>query len=378
MRVSAVVPAVAAVCLLASVARAQDKQTCNTAYQDAQVARDAHKLIKAREQLRVCASATCPGFITKDCTEWLKDLEPRVPSVVFTAKNAAGADVTDVKVSMDGAPLADKLDGIAVEVDPGSHTFGFEGADGKTEQKVLVPEGTKAQRIAVTFGAAGAPAAVVISPGTPTATPATAAATSGSGGGVFPAEPIDHGLSFSFRLGYGIAAGSLNSGTSLSSDVSGQIPFWFDAGYLFSPYFYLGAYLSYGIGTGLPAACGLAGVNCSASSLRVGVDIQYRFLGKNRLQPWIGLGFLGFESGSASAAAIGEGSGSASYTGLEFVNPQVGFDYKFLSTLSAGPFLGVSIGEYLGASGTDVTGIGPKAIHLWIFLGARVNFDLHI
>jgi hypothetical protein len=363
-------------CLLASVARAQDKQTCNAAYQDGQVARDAHKLLKAREQLRVCASATCPGFITKDCSDWLKDLEPRVPSVVFTAKNAAGADVTDVKVTMDGAPLADKLDGIAVEVDPGPHTFGFEGGDGRVEQKVLVAEGTKAQHVAITFGTPGGAApAVVVTPGVATAAPA---AESSGGSRIFPAEGIDNGLSFSFRIGYGIAAGSVDgtTGDSLSNIASGQVPFWFDAGYLFNPYFYLGAYFSYGILTGLPTACGEANANCSGGSLRVGVDVQFRLLGKNKLQPWVGLGFLGYESGSFSATDV-----SFSVSGIEWVSPQVGFDYKFLSTLSAGPFLGVSISEYLGGSGivgTETGSLGSKAIHEWVFIGARVNFDLHI
>jgi hypothetical protein len=378
MRALVFVPAVSVLGLFATLANAQDKQTCNTAYQDAQVARDGHKYLKARDALRICASSSCPGFITKDCTDWLKDVDSRVPSVVFTAKNAAGADVTDVKVTMDGNPVADKIDGIAIDVDPGAHTFVFEGADGRAEQKVVVPEGTKAQHIGVTFGAAGAAAVVAMSPGVA----ATPAAASSGGSGVFPSEPVDSGLSFSVRLGYGIAAGSIASNVTLSDTVSGQVPFWIDAGYLINPYFYVGAYLSYGVGTGLTQSCSLDGVSCSASDLRFGVDVQIRLLGKNKLQPWIGLGFLGYESASASAAGAGGGQESGTDTGLEFVNPQIGFDYKILPTLSAGPFFGVSISEYLGASGevngATGSGIPNKAVHEWIYIGARVNYDLHI
>jgi len=387
MRASLTVPAALTLCLLASAARAQDKQTCNAAYQDAQVARDAHKLLKAREQLRVCASASCPGFITKDCTEWLKDVEPRIPSVVFTAKNAAGADVTDVKVTMDGAPLADKLDGIAIEVDPGSHTFGFEGSEGTREKKVLVPEGAKAQNVSVSFATAGE-AAVVTAPGVATTAPEATGSSVGSR--IFPAEGIDNGLTFSFRIGYGIAAGDVSSGSSLSNAVSGQIPFWFDVGYLVNPYFILGAYFSYGVASGLTVntssganVCSELGVSCSGGDLRVGVELQFRFLGKNRLQPWAGLGLLGFESASGSLSDIEGDTGSTSYTGIEWAAPQIGFDYKLLSTLSAGAFLGVSISEYLGANESEdgmtlLSGINSKAIHEWIFIGARVNFDLHI
>jgi hypothetical protein len=396
MRVSAFVLAAVSFCLWATAARAQDKQTCNTAYQDAQVAKDGHKYLRAREQLRICASSSCPGFITKDCTEWLKDIDPRVPSVVFTAKNAAGADVSDVKVTMDGAPLADKLDGIAVDVDPGRHTFGFEGPDGKTEQTVVVPEGTKAQHIGVTFGAGGAPAVVATTPGI-AATVATPAPASSGGFNALPPEPVDSGLSFSFRLGYGIPAGSIDgvNGASLSNAAAGQIPFWFDAGYLINPYFYVGAYLSYGVGTGVTLTdsstglnlCSETGVGCSSSDLRVGVDVQFRFLGKNKLQPWVGLGLLGYESTSGSASGSNGNSEGATFTGIEWVNPQLGFDYKFLPTLSAGPFVGVSISEFLGGSesatvngnsGSQSVTITPKAIHEWIYIGARVNYDLHI
>src|SRR5580704_16680089 len=83
------------------VAQADDKKMCNDAYREAQVLRNDHKLVLAREQLRICGAAACPGFITKDCNDWLKADESRIPSVVLAAKNAAGSDVTDAKVTMD-------------------------------------------------------------------------------------------------------------------------------------------------------------------------------------------------------------------------------------------------------------------------------------
>src|SRR5580692_7308798 len=130
MRASASILALFPALLTVSSAWADEKQVCSDAYQQAQKLREAHKLVTAREQMKVCARAECPGFIAKDCADWLKDVELRIPSVVLTGKNAAGADVTDMKVSIDGAPLVSKLDGLAVDVDPGAHTFAFEAADG--------------------------------------------------------------------------------------------------------------------------------------------------------------------------------------------------------------------------------------------------------
>src|SRR5580658_5011355 len=96
-----VVSALFASLTVAPVARADEKQACNDAYRQAQVLRNDHKLVEAREQLRICGGAACPGFIVKDCSDWLKADESRTPSVVLAAKNAAGADLIDVKVTMD-------------------------------------------------------------------------------------------------------------------------------------------------------------------------------------------------------------------------------------------------------------------------------------
>jgi len=379
MRTSAFVVAFTLASGIVSSARADEKQACSDAYQLSQTLRDQHKLVKAREQLRICAAAACPGFITKECTGWLKDVDPRVPSVVLTAKNTAGADVTDVRVTIDGAPLATTLDGIAIDVDPGPHSFAFEGPDGRAELKVVVTEGTKAQRIAAPLGVAGA----IVAP-TPEPVGQAPSATSASPSRF--SQPVDNGLSLGLRLGYGISFGSIDTVTTYSDQVSGQVPIWFDVGYLLNPYFYIGAYLSYGIlsvpSSALAAECSKALVSCSGNDLRVGVDVQVRLLGKNRIQPWLGLGFLGYEGGTVTAS--GGGTLTGSVTGIEWVSPKGGFDYKVLPTLSVGGFVGVSLGQFLGRT-IDADGIPQPgnelvghALHGSIFIGARTSFDLHI
>ncbi len=139
---------------------ADDKSACFDAASKGQRLKATHQLIEAREQLRACSAARCPGIVQSDCTRWLEAVETALPTVVVTAKNASGADVVEAKVLVDGQPFADKLDGRAVPIDPGAHTFRLETADGAVDQQVVVPEGEQNQRIAMALrAAAGTPSA---------------------------------------------------------------------------------------------------------------------------------------------------------------------------------------------------------------------------
>ena len=86
------------------------------------------------------------------------EVDKVIPSVVFDARDPKGQSVADVKVTMDGTEvLQTKLDGTAVQVDPGNHAFHFEMADGTSgDQQVLVLEGEKARVITFTVGGAAA------------------------------------------------------------------------------------------------------------------------------------------------------------------------------------------------------------------------------
>lgn len=135
-------------------ARADTKAECAKAYETAQEQRGQGKLREARKNLVTCSQSACAAFIKKDCTKWLSEVESSLPSVVFSAK-AAGADVTDVKVSLGDEVLTESLDGRAIEMDPGTHTFVFESAKhGKKEVDAIVKEGQKAQSIEAVFAGA--------------------------------------------------------------------------------------------------------------------------------------------------------------------------------------------------------------------------------
>lgn len=133
---------------------ADDKKACVEAAEGAQDLRSASKLVEAREKLLVCARDVCPAVVRKDCSQWLKETEASVPTVVFRATKA-GNDVAAVKVFVDDAPLVDHLEGTAIPVDPGQHTFRFElEGEAPVTMQLLVREAEKNRTIDVTFGAA--------------------------------------------------------------------------------------------------------------------------------------------------------------------------------------------------------------------------------
>jgi hypothetical protein len=115
-------------------------------------------LREAREQLLVCAARSCPCEIRAQCERHLVDVNASIPSIVFEAKSAAGSDLSAVRVSMDGRPLVDRLEGTAIAIDPGSHSFHFESAGlPPLDKSFVLHQGEKERRERIVFAS---PAAV--------------------------------------------------------------------------------------------------------------------------------------------------------------------------------------------------------------------------
>ncbi len=131
--------------------------------------RSDHKLRAARAQLLVCAAAACPGDVRKECIRGVGELDMAIPTVVFEATDGARKDLSAVTVTMDGEPFADHLDGTAIPVDPGDHTFTFATAGQPAMQKrLIIRESQKDRREAVQFGEPPAPPAIApAAPATP-------------------------------------------------------------------------------------------------------------------------------------------------------------------------------------------------------------------
>jgi hypothetical protein len=135
----------------ASAQQAPDKQACVDAYGSAQRLRREGSLRRAREQLLLCGRPPCPAALQPECVKWLGEVEEVMPSVIFEVHEGGGGPTrTDVKVTVDGAPFTDKLDGRAVDVDPGEHRFHFE-TPGLTplDQKLVIVEGEKRRKVSV-------------------------------------------------------------------------------------------------------------------------------------------------------------------------------------------------------------------------------------
>jgi hypothetical protein len=128
------------------------KQQCVEAYEQTQSLRKSANLRSARDSALTCAQAACPAVVKKDCAAWLAELEQSLPSVVLGARDKAGQETTAVRVFVDNEPLVDHLDGRAVALDPGAHTFRFE-LDGAppSELHTLIREGEKNRPIEISF-----------------------------------------------------------------------------------------------------------------------------------------------------------------------------------------------------------------------------------
>lgn len=117
---------------------ADDKMICVRAADAAQEQRTAGKLREARASLHTCAREVCPALVRSDCTQWLAEVEASMPTIVIRAQNTRGEDLTDVQIDLDGRRTTDKLDGLPVEVDPGSHVVVWRRGGKSARQDIVV------------------------------------------------------------------------------------------------------------------------------------------------------------------------------------------------------------------------------------------------
>ena len=167
-----------------------------------------HKLRAERSQLLVCAAATCPADVRKECLSRVDEVNPQIPTIVFSAKDPKGADLSAVKVTMDGEVLSERLEGTALSIDPGEHSFTFEAAgQPPVTKKLVIVEGQKDRRELVTFGAdqpgTGTP---MTAPSQP-ALPAPSAESGGAGMGTQKVLALVAGGIGVVGLGIGTAFG---------------------------------------------------------------------------------------------------------------------------------------------------------------------------
>jgi hypothetical protein len=160
------------------LARAADPTTsdCLAAAEASLKSGNEHHLRTEREQLLVCAASSCPPDIVKECIRRVEEVNVAIPTIIFEAKDAAGNDLSAVKVTLDGEVLAEKLDGTALSIDPGEHTFLFETAGQPPITKhYVIHEAQKDRHEAIAFGTPPVPAIVTPPPAVTAPTSSTAA-----------------------------------------------------------------------------------------------------------------------------------------------------------------------------------------------------------
>jgi hypothetical protein len=137
-----------------------------------------HKFRDARVQLLVCAAPSCPADIRRECLRRVDEINLAMPTIVFEPKDPSGNELSAVKVTMDGEVIAEKLEGTAISLDPGSRSFTFE-SPGQTAvtKRLVIHEGEKERRETVRFEATPVATAPAPAPSSPLPPPAVSSAS---------------------------------------------------------------------------------------------------------------------------------------------------------------------------------------------------------
>ncbi|HWA76230.1 MAG TPA: hypothetical protein VG937_28015 [Polyangiaceae bacterium] len=137
--------------LVSTPTSAEQREQCLKAHESGQLLRLDGKLVEAKRSLTACAAEACPNAVRADCTAWLAQLAESTPSIVLAATSERG-DETRVRVLLDGAELTSNLDGKAIELDPGPHTFRFELSPyPAVERELVLREGERERMLAIRF-----------------------------------------------------------------------------------------------------------------------------------------------------------------------------------------------------------------------------------
>lgn len=174
-----------AITLFSGSAAAIDRKACIAAADDGQKLRDDGKLKDARDKFITCADKACPAAISKQCADWVGEVDHDMPTIAFRAKDSTGKEIFDVQVEVDGQPVPGGISPKATAAEPGSHKIRFTRADGTSvEDTFLLRAAEKDRIIELTFKGPAGPAGPV-GPGNPP--PIVTPPPSSGGGFRFPA-----------------------------------------------------------------------------------------------------------------------------------------------------------------------------------------------
>jgi hypothetical protein len=140
--------------LHAAPAQAEDAGAqCSASYELAQRERGKGAFLEATQAAQACSQIECNPLIVQECIKLLEQFHAETPTMVFSARNGRGEEIANVRLEIDGKQVTDHIDGMAIAVNPGLHTFRFqtEGAD-PVEIKHTARVGDKNRLIEVQLG----------------------------------------------------------------------------------------------------------------------------------------------------------------------------------------------------------------------------------
>jgi hypothetical protein len=193
------------------------------------------------------------------------------------------------------------------------------------------------------------------------------------------------GIELGLRSGYAIGLGNVAQNSSMSDFMSGAVPIWVDAGYRFSPDFFLGGYFQYAfafLGNKESSACNQGGETCSSPYVMLyGVQAHYHISPDSIFDPWVGYGF-GWEQATIGVTQGGQ-SGSLSATSWSYAILQIGGDYRVNDLFAIGPVVMFDLGEYqnvsVSANGRSISQSVPQQdFHEWLTFALRGVFDIAV
>jgi hypothetical protein len=115
-----------------------NKDRCVDSNTKAQSLRRRGRFAEVRAVLQICGDPGCPSIVVNDCVERLDELNRAQPTLILDVKDSVGNDVGDVKLTVDGVALTDRVGGDPINVDPGEHTFLFESPGRRSLTRTFV------------------------------------------------------------------------------------------------------------------------------------------------------------------------------------------------------------------------------------------------
>jgi hypothetical protein len=196
------------------------------------------------------------------------------------------------------------------------------------------------------------------------------------------AKPVLSALEFGLTAGVSLPSGSALPSKDLSELFTAGLPIGVEAGYLRGHWFVgvSGSYARLFPKEGSASGCGLGG-GCSSHSFELGAWVAYHGSPEGRSDPWIALG-AGLEWATLSSPGL-PAEIDTTFNGFQVVQARVGLALKRGVIFGVGPFVGLSVGQYVHASTSDgVQGtntsmdIDNKSFHEWLTIGVRLSFDV--